>query len=133
MAQVTAARRAAKNDATFEDRHNFKVSEIMQGSTKELMKGIKDTASKLAYQGFDPLKIAQTVKRIADNNSRSLEDDLFFLIILFYCRGVNSDRLKNMNSSRISDEPTQNFCTTGPNLIKPICPISLLEPSRYWR
>ena len=112
MAQVTAAQRAAKNNATFEDRNNFKVSEVMRGSTKELMKGLKDTVSKLAYQGFDPLKIAQTVKSIADDNSMNLEEDLFFLIILFYCRGANSDRLKDMNSSRISDEPTQRTVTT---------------------
>ena len=62
MSRQEQTQRANKNLATFNDRHNFKVSEIMKGSTKELMKGMKDMVSKLAYQGFDPFKIAQSVR-----------------------------------------------------------------------
>ena len=103
--------RANKNAAAFTDRHSFKVSEIMKGTNEELMKGMKDFVTKIAYQGFDPLKIVQTVKQLADNNNRNLTDDLFNLILIFYCRGANTDRLKNANLSRIADEETQNTVT----------------------
>ena len=103
--------RPNRNAAAFTDRHSFKVSEIMKGTNRELMKGMKDFMTKIAYQGFDPLKIAQTVKQLADNNNRNLNDDLFHLILIFYCRGANTDRLKNPNLSRIADEETQKTVT----------------------
>ena len=102
----------AKNKAIFEDRHHFKVSDILNASHKQLMRSLKDTADKFAYQGFDPLKIANSVSALAEEGKRDLEEDLFQLIILFYCRGANAQRLRDPALSKISDEDTQRTVTT---------------------
>ena len=43
--------RRAKIKAIFSDRHNFKVSEILDASHKELMKSLKDTAASSSTKG----------------------------------------------------------------------------------
>ena len=77
-----------------------------------MVRSLKDTADKFAYQGFDPLKIANSVSALAEEGKRDLEEDLFQLIILFYCRGANAQRLRDPALSRISDEDTQRTVTT---------------------
>ena len=69
------------------------------------------TAEDFAHQGFDPYKIAAEVMALPDASQRNLDEDLFKMIVLFYCRGANANRLKDQNTSRISDENTQRTAT----------------------
>ena len=97
-----------RTKAVFEDRHQFKMSEILKTSHKQLMLSLKETSDKYAYQGFDPLKIANTMVTLAENGGRNLDEDLFRLIVLFFCRGANAQRLKDPTTSRISDDETHH-------------------------
>ena len=48
---------------------------------------------------------------LAENGRRDLEEDLFRLIVLFFCRGANAMQLKDATTSRISDAATQTTVT----------------------